>query len=130
MFLLRPADTRFTEQIGRFTWCKRNPSASQEPKQLLSSRVPMLPSSSRGLGACFVGDADRNAEKPGTVSAVPLCPTCLMNKTRTAKLAGTNDVLRADARLEQSRERLDNLRAQIDSDVRAALRTWSSRPIR
>ena len=31
------------------------------------------------------------------------------------------DVLRADARLEQSRERLDNLRAQIDSDVRAAL---------
>ena len=31
------------------------------------------------------------------------------------------DVLQADARLEGSRERLDNLRAQIDSDVRAAL---------
>jgi len=31
------------------------------------------------------------------------------------------DVLQADARLEQSRERLDNLRAQIDSDVRVAL---------
>jgi outer membrane protein TolC len=31
------------------------------------------------------------------------------------------DVLVADARLEQSRERLDNLRAQIDSDVRTAL---------
>jgi len=31
------------------------------------------------------------------------------------------DVLQADARLEQSRERLENLRAQIDSDVRAAL---------
>jgi outer membrane protein TolC len=31
------------------------------------------------------------------------------------------DVLRADARLEQSRERLDNLRAQIDADVRTAL---------
>ena len=30
-------------------------------------------------------------------------------------------VLQADARLEQSRERLENLRAQIDSDVRAAL---------
>jgi outer membrane protein TolC len=30
-------------------------------------------------------------------------------------------VLQADARLEQSRERLDNLRAQIDSDVRSAL---------
>jgi outer membrane protein TolC len=29
--------------------------------------------------------------------------------------------LQADARLEQSRERLDNLRAQIDSDVRTAL---------
>jgi outer membrane protein TolC len=31
------------------------------------------------------------------------------------------DILQADARLEQSRERLDNLRAQIDSDVRTAL---------
>jgi outer membrane protein TolC len=31
------------------------------------------------------------------------------------------DVLQADAKLEQSRERLENLRAQIDSDVRAAL---------
>jgi outer membrane protein TolC len=31
------------------------------------------------------------------------------------------DVLQADARLEQSRERLENIRAQIDSDVRAAL---------
>jgi outer membrane protein TolC len=31
------------------------------------------------------------------------------------------DVLQADARLQQSRERLDNLRAQIDSDIRTAL---------
>jgi outer membrane protein TolC len=31
------------------------------------------------------------------------------------------DVLEADARLEQSRQRLDNLRAQIDQDVRTAL---------
>jgi outer membrane protein TolC len=31
------------------------------------------------------------------------------------------DILQADARLEQSRERLENLRAQIDSDVRTAL---------
>src|SRR5271154_3325025 len=31
------------------------------------------------------------------------------------------DVLQADAKLIQSRERLDNLRAQIDSDVRTAL---------
>jgi outer membrane protein TolC len=31
------------------------------------------------------------------------------------------DVLQADARLEQSRDRLDNLRAQIDAEVRAAL---------
>jgi outer membrane protein TolC len=29
--------------------------------------------------------------------------------------------LQADAKLEESQERLDNLRAQIDSDVRAAL---------
>jgi outer membrane protein TolC len=31
------------------------------------------------------------------------------------------DILRADANLSQSRDRLDNLRAQIDSDVRTAL---------
>jgi outer membrane protein TolC len=31
------------------------------------------------------------------------------------------DVLQADARLEQTRERLENLRAQIDADVRTAL---------
>jgi len=31
------------------------------------------------------------------------------------------DVVQADARLEQSRERLENVRAQVDSDVRAAL---------
>ena len=31
------------------------------------------------------------------------------------------EVLQADARLEQARERLDNLRAQIDADVRTAL---------
>ncbi len=31
------------------------------------------------------------------------------------------DILQADARVEQSQERLDNLRSQIDSDVRAAL---------
>ena len=31
------------------------------------------------------------------------------------------EVLEADARLEQSRERLDNLRAQIDADVRTAI---------
>jgi outer membrane protein TolC len=31
------------------------------------------------------------------------------------------DILRADARLKQGRERLDNLRAQIDTDVRTAL---------
>jgi outer membrane protein TolC len=31
------------------------------------------------------------------------------------------DVLQADARLQQTRQRLDNLRAQIDSDIRTAL---------
>jgi outer membrane protein TolC len=31
------------------------------------------------------------------------------------------EILQADARLEESRERLDNLRAQIDSDIRTAL---------
>jgi outer membrane protein TolC len=36
------------------------------------------------------------------------------------------DVLQADARLEQGRERLDNLRAQVDADVRTALLTLQS----
>jgi outer membrane protein TolC len=31
------------------------------------------------------------------------------------------DILQADAKLQQSRERLDNLRAQIDADIRTAL---------
>ncbi|MFI5104735.1 MAG: TolC family protein, partial [Terriglobales bacterium] len=31
------------------------------------------------------------------------------------------DILKADAQLEQSRERVENLRGQIDSDVRTAL---------
>jgi outer membrane protein TolC len=31
------------------------------------------------------------------------------------------DILQADARLQQTRERLDNLRAQIDADIRTAL---------
>jgi outer membrane protein TolC len=31
------------------------------------------------------------------------------------------DILQADAKLQQTRERLDNLRAQIDADIRAAL---------
>src|ERR1700723_675870 len=39
------------------------------------------------------------------------------------------DVMQADARLEQSRERLENLRAQIDSDVRAALLNLQSRRV-
>ena len=57
----------------------------------------------------------------------------LSNATSVSDIRGTltipiftggsvhGDVLQADARLQQSRERLDSLRAQIDADVRTAL---------
>ena len=51
------------------------------------------------------------------------CSTCAERLTIPIFQGGSvhGDILQADARLEQSQERLDNLRSQIDSDVRAAL---------
>jgi len=63
----------------------------------------------------------------GTAGAHPSTATQVFDVRGTLSipifLGGSvrGDVLQADARLEQSRERLDNLRAQIDSDVRTAL---------
>jgi len=63
----------------------------------------------------------------GTAGAHPSTATQVFDVRGTLSipifLGGSvhGDVLQADARLEQSRERLDNLRGQIDSDVRAAL---------
>jgi outer membrane protein TolC len=63
-----------------------------------------------GLGGSHPSDATPVADVRGTLT-IPIF--------EGGSVRG--DVLQADARLEQSRERLDNLRAQIDSDVRAAL---------
>ena len=51
------------------------------------------------------------------------CSTCVERSTIPIFQGGSvhGDILQADARLKQSQERLDNLRAQIDSDVRTAL---------
>jgi outer membrane protein TolC len=63
-----------------------------------------------GAGGAHASTASQVFDVRGTLSI----PIFLGGSVR-------GDVLQADAKLEQSRERLDNLRAQIDSDVRTAL---------
>jgi outer membrane protein TolC len=68
----------------------------------------------------FNADYGTGASHPSTATQVfDLRGTLLIPIFQGGSVHG--DVLQADARLEQSRERLDNLRGQIDSDVRAAL---------
>jgi len=63
----------------------------------------------------------------GTAGAHPSTSTSVYDVKGTLSipifLGGSvhGDVLQADARLQQSRERLENLRAQVDADVRTAL---------
>jgi outer membrane protein TolC len=80
----------------------------------------------KGAGAGYLPSLSFNADY-GTAGQHP------SNATEVYDVKGTltipifqggsvhGDVLQADARLQQSRERLDNLRAQIDADVRTAL---------
>jgi outer membrane protein TolC len=63
-----------------------------------------------GLGGSHPSTATQVADVRGTLS-IPIFQGGSVH----------GDVSQADARLEQSRDRLENLRAQIDSDVRAAL---------
>jgi outer membrane protein TolC len=63
-----------------------------------------------GLGGSHPSTATPVADVRGTLS-IPIFQGSSVHA----------DVLQADARLEQSRDRLESLRAQIDSDVRAAL---------
>ena len=63
-----------------------------------------------GTGGAHPSDATRVYDLRGTVSI----PIFTGNRVH-------GDVQQADARLEQSRERLDNLRAQVEADVRTAL---------
>jgi outer membrane protein TolC len=63
-----------------------------------------------GTGAAHPSDSTRVYDVRGTLSI----PIFTGNSVH-------GDIQQADARLEQSRERLDNLRAQIEADVRTAL---------
>jgi outer membrane protein TolC len=63
-----------------------------------------------GLGGSHPSTATQVADVRGTLS-IPIF--------QGGSVQG--DVIKADAKLEQSREHLDSLRAQIDSDVRSAL---------
>lgn len=63
-----------------------------------------------GTGGAHPSDATRVYDVRGTISI----PIFTGNSVH-------GDIQQADARLEQSRERLDNLRAQIEADVRTAL---------
>ena len=84
-------------------------------------------------------ELSRDAAKAGYLPSVSLTGNYgvgglhVSNATSVSDIRGTltipvftggsvhGDVLQADARLQQSRERLDSLRAQIDADVRTAL---------
>ena len=63
-----------------------------------------------GMGGAHPSDSTRVYDVRGTLSI----PIFTGNSVR-------GDIQQADARLEQSRERLENLRAQIEADVRTAL---------
>jgi outer membrane protein TolC len=63
-----------------------------------------------GTGGAHPSDATRVYDVRGTLSI----PIFTGNSVH-------GDIQQADARLEQSRERLDNLRAQVEADVRTAL---------
>jgi outer membrane protein TolC len=63
-----------------------------------------------GTGGAHPSDATRVYDVRGTLSI----PIFTGNKVH-------GDIQQADARLEQARERLDNLRAQIEADVRTAV---------
>jgi len=80
----------------------------------------------RAASAGYLPSLSFNADY-GTAGAHPSSATQVFDVKGTLTIpifqGGSvhGDVLQADARLEQSRERLDNLRAQIDADVRTAL---------
>jgi outer membrane protein TolC len=80
-------------------------------KAALAGYLPSLSlNADYGLGGSHPSTATPVADVRGTLS-IPIFQGGSVH----------GDVMQADARLEQSRERLENLRGQIDSDVRAAL---------
>ena len=86
-------------------------AAELSRKAALGGYVPSLSvDADYGLGGSHPSTATPVADVRGTLT-IPIFQGGSVH----------GDVLQADARLEQSRERLESLRAQIDSDVRAAL---------
>jgi outer membrane protein TolC len=86
-------------------------AAELSRKAALGGYLPSLSlDADYGLGGAHPSGATPVADVRGTLS-IPIFEGGAVH----------GDVLQADARLEQSRERLENLRGQIDSDVRAAL---------
>jgi outer membrane protein TolC len=86
-------------------------AAEYSRKAAVAGYLPSLSfNADYGLGGSHPSTATPVADVRGTLS-IPIFQGGSVH----------GEVLQADARLEESRERLDNLRAQIDSDVRAAL---------
>ncbi len=95
-YLAAMSDVRAAEFSRKAAWAGYLPSLSMNADY--------------GLGGAHPSDATPVADVRGTLS-IPIFQGGSVH----------GDLMQADARLEQSRERLENLRAQIDSDVRAAL---------
>jgi outer membrane protein TolC len=86
-------------------------AAELSRKAAVAGYFPSLSfSADYGTGGAHPSDATRVYDIRGTLSI----PIFTGNRVH-------GDIQQADARLEQARERLDNLRAQIEADVRSAL---------
>jgi outer membrane protein TolC len=86
-------------------------AAELSRKAAVAGYFPSLSfSADYGTGGAHPSDATRVYDIRGTLSI----PIFTGNRVH-------GDIQQADARLEQARERLDNLRAQIEADVRTAL---------
>jgi outer membrane protein TolC len=100
--------------------------ASRSDYQAAITDVRAAEFSRKAAAAGYLPSLSFNADY-GTGAAHPSTATQVFDVRGTLSipifLGGSvhGEVLQANARLEQSRERLDNLRAQIDSDVRTAL---------
>ena len=100
--------------------------ASRSDYQAATSDVRAAEFSRKAAAAGYLPSLSFNADY-GAGAAHPSTATQVFDVRGTLSipifLGGSvrGEVLQANARLEQSRERLDNLRAQIDSDVRTAL---------
>jgi outer membrane protein TolC len=91
-------------------------SAELSRKAAVAGYLPSLSfGADYGTGGAHPSDSTRVYDVRGTLSI----PIFTGNSVH-------GDILQADARLEQSRERLENLRGQIEADVRSALLNMES----